>query len=88
MIRRRVIVRGRVQGVIFRDTTRRMAESRGLAGAVANRADGTVEAVFDGPAAAVEQLVDFCRSGPERAAVERVEVFDEQPQGLEGFRVG
>ena len=67
MIRRRVVVRGRVQGVFFRDTLRRQAESRSVAGWAMNRDDGTVEAVFEGEPAAVEALVDFCRRGPSRA---------------------
>lgn len=87
MIRRRVVVHGRVQGVFFRDTVRRMAHSRGVAGWVRNRADGAVEAVFEGDADAVESMLRFCRHGPERAAVERVEELDEQPEGLEGFRI-
>ena len=87
MIRRRVVVHGRVQGVFFRDTVRRMAHSRGVSGWVRNRADGAVEAVFEGDADAVESMQRFCRHGPERAAVERVEELDEQPEGLEGFRI-
>jgi acylphosphatase len=87
VVRRRVIVHGRVQGVFFRDTTRRLAEGRGVAGSAANRRDGTVEAVFEGDRDAVEALVDFCRRGPEGAAVERIEVFEEEPGGAEGFRI-
>jgi acylphosphatase len=87
VIRRRVVVHGRVQGVFFRDTVRRMAHSRGVSGWVRNRADGAVEAVFEGDAEAVESMLRFCRQGPERAAVERVEELDEQPEGLEGFRI-
>lgn len=87
MIRRRVVVHGHVQGVFFRDTVRRKAESRGLAGSVSNRSDGAVEAVFEGEPEGVEALVRFCRSGPERAEVERVEVTEEEPAGEEGFRL-
>jgi acylphosphatase len=87
VIRRRVVVHGRVQGVFFRDTVRRMAHSRGVSGWVRNRADGAVEAVFEGDGDAVESMLRFCRHGPERAAVERVEELDEQPEGLEGFRI-
>ncbi|HWH44136.1 MAG TPA: acylphosphatase [Thermoleophilaceae bacterium] len=86
-VRRRVVARGRVQGVFFRDSTRREAESAGVVGWVANRADGAVEAVFEGDAAAVERLVEFCREGPGRASVESVEVSDEEPEGLRGFEV-
>ena len=86
-IRRRVIVRGRVQGVFFRDSTRRRAQSRGVAGWVSNRPDGAVEAVFEGDPDAVESLMRFVREGPGRADVDEVEVFDEQPEGLRGYRV-
>jgi acylphosphatase len=87
VIRRRVIVHGRVQGVFFRDTTRRMARSRGLGGWVRNTPDGTVEAVFEGEGEAVEAMVRWSRDGPRGAVVERVEVTDEEPEGLEEFRI-
>jgi len=87
VIRRRVVVHGRVQGVFFRDTTRRMAESRGVAGWVRNRPDGTVEAAFEGDPDAVESMVRFCREGPGGAEVERVEVADEAPVGETAFRI-
>ncbi len=87
MIRRRVIVRGRVQGVFFRDSTRRSAISRSVAGWVQNRPDGAVEAVFEGDPQAVDALVAQSREGPSRAEVEAIEVHDEEPEGLEGFQV-
>jgi acylphosphatase len=80
-IRRRVVVSGEVQGVFFRDSTRREAESRGVSGSVTNRSDGAVEAVFEGPAEAVEAMIDFCRSGPGRAQVEDVAVTEEELEG-------
>ena len=87
-IRRRVVVHGNVQGVFFRDSTEREAESKSVAGWVRNRDDGTVEAVFEGDPGAVEALVDFTRSGPSRADVQRVDVFDEEePEGLADFSV-
>jgi acylphosphatase len=76
-----------VQGVFFRDTARRMAEQRGVAGWARNNPDGTFEAVFEGDAEAVERLVAFCHEGPRGAQIERVEVFDEDPEGLSGFGV-
>jgi acylphosphatase len=81
------VVRGRVQGVFFRDTTRRHAESAGVAGWVANRADGAVEAVFEGDPGAVDQVVEFCRCGPGRSEVTSVDVVEEEPEGLSGFQV-
>jgi acylphosphatase len=80
-------VHGYVQGVFFRDTTRRMATSRGVCGWVRNRPDGTVEAIFEGPHDAVERLVEFAREGPRGARVDRVEVIDEPPEGVAGFRI-
>jgi acylphosphatase len=87
VIRRRVVVRGQVQGVFFRDSTRRLAQQHGVAGWVANRQDGAVEAVFEGEADAVERLVAFSRKGPRGAQVESVEVSEEEPEGLSGFAV-
>ena len=87
MIRRRVVVSGRVQGVFFRDTVRRMAGSRGVTGWVRNRSDGTVEAVFEGDEETVGAMVEFCRQGPRGAEVEEVNVSEEEPAALEGFEV-
>jgi acylphosphatase len=83
----RVAVHGHVQGVFFRDSTRRLAQREGVAGSVRNRPDGAVEAVFEGEPAAVERLIEFCREGPRGAHVDRVEVEDEAPEGLSGFAV-
>jgi len=87
MIRRRVVLHGHVQGVFFRDSTLRLAEREGVAGWVRNRADGAVEAVFEGEPEAVEWLLRFAREGPRGAQVERVDVADEEPEGLRGFVV-
>jgi acylphosphatase len=87
-VRRRVVVRGEVQGVFFRDSTREEAQSRGVSGSVTNRDDGAVEAVFEGSREAVDALVAFCRAGPGRARVEDVKVIEEEPEGTSGgFRV-
>jgi acylphosphatase len=85
--RRRVVISGQVQGVFFRDTCRRMARAAGVAGWVRNRRDGTVEAVFEGPDDRVERLVAWCREGPPDAVVDRVEEFEDDPEGLSGFEV-
>jgi acylphosphatase len=85
-VRKRVRAHGRVQGVFFRDSLRRAAAREGVAGWAANRPDGTVEAVLEGDPEAVERLVELCRSGPGHADVARLDVSDEQPEGLAGFR--
>lgn len=87
VIRRRLIVHGRVQGVWFRGATERQARALGVAGWVRNRPDGTVEAVFEGAAAAVAQAVAYCRQGPPGARVARVETIEETPEGLADFEV-
>ena len=87
-VRRRVVVHGHVQGVFFRDSTRRAAQAHGVAGWARNRGDGTVEAVFEGPPAAVDALVEFAAEGPPDARVERVETYDEAPEDLRGFAIG
>lgn len=87
MVRRRVVAHGRVQGVFFRDTTRRAAETRGVAGWVRNRDDGAVEAVFEGDPDAVVSMVRLAREGPGRATVDRLEVSEEEPEGLSGFQI-
>ena len=86
MIRRRLIVHGRVQGVGFRWAIARAAESRGVAGWAANRADGTVEAVLEGEPEAVDSVVRLSQEGPRGAQVERVEVAEEEPESLRGFK--
>jgi acylphosphatase len=86
-MRRRVVVRGHVQGVFFRDSVRRLAERSGVSGWVANRWDGAVEAVFEGPPEAVERLVSYCGQGPRGARVDDVEVVDEEPVDEVGFSV-
>jgi acylphosphatase len=85
--RKRVVARGRVQGVFFRDSTQREARAAGVAGWVTNRSDGAVEAVFEGDDAAVAQMVDFVRGGPGRADVEDIEVTDEEPEGVDDFEI-
>jgi acylphosphatase len=80
-----LIVHGRVQGVGFRYSLARRAESRGVAGSAANRPDGTVEVVLEGDADAVESLVRWCEHGPPGATVDRVDVTEEDPQGVRGF---
>ena len=87
MRRSHIPIYGFVQGVGFRFAVQRAASSRGVSGWVRNRPDGAVEAVFEGKPEDVDALVDYCRRGPRGAEVERVEVEEELPEGLSGFRV-
>jgi acylphosphatase len=86
-IARKITIHGRVQGVWFRDSTRHEAAQRGVAGWVRNRSDGAVEAWLEGPADDVEAVIAWCRHGPPRAEVERVDVEDDEPRGLSEFSV-
>jgi acylphosphatase len=88
VIRRRVLVSGRVQGIGFRWSCRRMAEVQGLTGWCRNLPDGRVEACFEGEEDAVERALTWCRQGPSHAVVTDVEVISEAPRGETGFRLG
>ena len=87
MIARRIVVRGRVQGVFFRDSTRRVAADHGVAGWVRNREDGTVEAHLEGEPDGVDAVVAWARSGPPDASVDGVDVDEASPEGHDGFEV-
>jgi acylphosphatase len=87
VVRRRVIVDGRVQGVFFRATCAREAARRGVCGWVRNTADGGVEAVFEGAGGAVDAMIAWSRQGSPGAAVVHIEVRSEPPEGLDGFRI-
>jgi acylphosphatase len=86
-VARELTVAGRVQGVSFRDSVRRAAERRRVAGWAANRDDGTVQVVLEGAPDDVEEVVAFCRQGPRAADVNEVEVTELEPSGREGFEV-
>ncbi|MBI4537855.1 MAG: acylphosphatase [candidate division NC10 bacterium] len=86
-VRAHLWVSGRVQGVYFRAYTGDEAAFRKLAGWVRNTADGRVEAVFEGEAAAVEAMIDWCHRGSPAADVRAVEVIWEAPRGERGFHV-
>ncbi len=85
--RAHVFVSGKVQGVYFRATTRDEAKERGVDGWVQNLDDGRVEAVFEGPEEAVEEMIEVCHRGSAAANVEDVEVTYDDPQGEGPFRV-
>jgi acylphosphatase len=77
-----IFVTGKVQGVFFRQNTKRQAQGRGVCGWVSNLSDGRVEAIFEGEDVSVKEVVDFCRHGPSFAKVEHVEVFFEDYTGI------
>jgi acylphosphatase len=87
VIRRRVTVHGRVQGVFFRDSTRERAAAHGVSGWARNMPDGSVEAVLEGEPEAVQRVPRFLQTGPPHANVKRVDVDEEEPEGLCGFSV-
>ena len=87
MVRYRVLITGRVQGVNFRAACQRMAWQRGVTGWVRNLDDGRVEAVFEGPPEAVARLVDWCGSGPALARVSAVAGSDEPVTGETSFAI-
>ncbi len=84
----RVVVYGHVQGVFFRETTRRKAAALGVTGWVRNRPEGSVEAVFEGEPRLVDEMVGWCRRGPIGAEVDDVDAVEEPPQSeLSRFEV-
>ena len=80
-IRVRLIIQGRVQGVWFRDSTRRQAIGLGVCGWAKNRPDGTVEVLAEGPEEQVKKLIAWCHQGPSHARVTRVDETAEPWQG-------
>ncbi len=83
----RVVVSGRVQGVFFRTTCAAKARRRSLSGWVRNLPDGRVEAVFEGTSELVEEMVAWCRRGPDLARVGDVETVALEPVGGSGFEI-
>jgi acylphosphatase len=86
-LRKRVLVSGRVQGVFFRDTCRRIASEAGVAGWASNLPDGRVEVVVEGDPGAVDAVVQWCHEGTPYSSVESVEVREETPEGARGFSI-
>jgi acylphosphatase len=87
VVRARVLVSGRVQGVFFRASCVAEARARGVTGMVRNTSDGRVEAVFEGEAPQVDAMIAWCGQGPPGARVDGVEVHREPPQEIRGFTV-
>ena len=87
LVRRRVLVEGRVQGVWYRASAEREALRLGLAGSARNLRDGRVEMVVEGPLVNVDAFVAWAKIGPPRAHVTGITVAGEEPTGARGFRV-
>ena len=87
VVRYRVLISGLVQGVSYRLACRQAALRQGVSGWVRNLPDGSVEAVFEGPAEAVDALVEWSRHGPRLAVVKDVRVQAEPPEGMLGFQI-
>jgi acylphosphatase len=83
----RLRAHGHVQGVFFRDSVRREASRRGVAGWARNCADGSAEVVLEGPAGEVAAMVEYVRRGPGHSEVAGVETASEPVQGMSGFDV-
>ncbi len=78
-VRAHVYITGRVQGVMFRESTRREAHARGSSGLVRTLTDGRVEAIFEGQEPDVRAMIQWCHRGPSRARVDNVQVEWETP---------
>lgn len=87
MIAKKLIVKGKVQGVSFRYYTRQEAVRLGLGGTVRNLGNGDVEVWAEGEEAAVKALVDWCTEGPRMAKVQAVEIMETSPVGYTGFSI-
>ena len=87
MVRRRLVISGRVQGVWFRGSCSQEADAAQVAGWARNLPDGGVEVVLEGPAEAVARVESWCHSGPRHAVVTAVMGEDEDPTGAQGFAV-
>jgi acylphosphatase len=80
-----VLVSGQVQGVGYRLSTCKAADTLGINGWVKNLPDGRVEAVFEGAPELLEEMVRWCHKGPQMAIVQEVQVQYEEPEGIQGF---
>lgn len=87
MVRVRVVVSGRVQGVWYRQSCREVADAAGVRGWVRNNRDGNVEALLEGEREAVEQVLAWMRVGPRSAVVDGLTVTDEEPGDERSFVV-
>ena len=84
----KLVIHGRVQGVWFRESTRKQAVELGVSGWVKNRVDGSVEALIEGQKDSVKKLIDWCHKGPPYAKVDQVdEIWVDWKGELDSFKV-
>lgn len=82
-----LLIKGKVQGVFFRATAKKIAEQMGITGWVKNTDAGDVEAVACGSNEQLQQFISWCKKGPEKAVVTSVEVKNIEEQSFSGFKV-
>ena len=88
MIRKHILIKGRVQGVNFRYNIQRRANALSITGWVKNLANGDVEVVMEGEEDKVNELIDFCKHGPTYAHVSDIEINEEKFVGeFNGFEI-
>lgn len=84
---KRLIIKGKVQGVYFRARAKEFADNAGITGWVRNTVEGSVEALASGTAAQLELFIQWCRRGPQRAVVDEITIMDEPETRFDGFRI-
>ena len=82
-----LLISGKVQGVFFRETSRRLAEKLHITGWIKNTNDGKVEALVTGDEKALNDFINFCKAGPERAVVDEVKVSNQHKIDFEKFEI-
>ena len=82
-----IIVTGKVQGVVYRQSTKEIATTAGITGTVENREDGSVLIIATGTAEQLDKLIAWCRQGPSRAVVEKIEVLQIPLQHFKNFTI-
>ena len=82
-----MVIKGRVQGVFYRASSKKMADQLGLAGWVRNLPDEGVEAVLEGEEDKITKMIDWCQQGPPLAEVDRLTSYQEKEKGLKEFKI-
>lgn len=83
----KVEIFGTVQGIFFRDFIKQNAEALEIRGYVRNKPDGSVEAWIEGNEDSVKKMIEICKKGPQHSIIKKVDIFDENFQGLKDFKI-